>query len=1631
MDDNSLISAIDNHNVANGDESWFSRRLDATGEFAGDVGEALTKGSVGAVVAGVNSFINTGIAVANFVGAEFEPASTYDTLKELDDDLAKYYREHEAGVETAGFLVGSFIPGMAGIKALQAAKAGFIGDNMARSTGLMTSLTRDYAKAAKIEFAAKNSPFSILNANTVKALSQGLGSSALDMLAFETAVTATMYKSPLLDFDSANDIFWDIATGVAIGGGLGAVLHGTKLGYDIIKAGKTVDIELFPYKHIEVPPETATHDIKLINLFAQKFRMPEPELLAGAKTDLDPVARLKLINESRDKTLERIDILIQKELTDMAGGDAKVSQQMFNVLKESRDLNDIAGALMHTRNLTRITESEALEVGDVIFPQHKMPIDKFEILQKGGDFSKLFTNAATAETKGFRVIGNIQDLKVVNYSRELTSREEAFLKNYDVFRNANGTFSVNPASKILEFSESRRIANNRIIDFETGSAVNKATAGIADFATKENPLKVNGGIVSFGNQEPIKIGDTLKFNPTEGSHIDVQARYIWTQEQKNIQWKGKIIGEDDLPLLERAYYDGNKSDGFFIKTADGKVSLAPTGERLSQFIQSKKYEFAQKLNGTAIDEIGYRLNVSDKWLQGEADELAKLRPGIDYQNPRYGRVDYDPAANAAKLYNANQLDGMINYEINKSLIELRHEQNFGVFAQELTGDFPPPPKWNDPGRTPTREGAGASAVGFANANYGTAAGWAQVTGIATNRLKTFRKTAVAETLNPLMASVVQDGSKATTELALLENTLRSSPEAWVQHPLKPRTLIPKKDFTQAIKGNKTSEELVIENESVWELGQARAKINSDNQVHVKNLKGASGVMGDANDPTVWYPIPLNTSTYKHFVFVEPREIALADKTRMIVAKDEATLEKLAAQVDKNKFNVWTKQEKEEYYKAKGSYDFSLGLNESAVDSSLKRKGVMGEFFPTVSPDRVMQDILDWHMRQEEILVTRMVEHRYSQAFQELELLGKDYTNLATSQFRSLTEKLESGVKDPYNEIVKTALDISTGTESRYQWWRSFNDTIKDAIEVPINKMREIFKNAPEVTTTELAEINRISDRMGMGRPFETAYQANVANGNIADKPWLARGISDAQGIMSASLLQLDFFNAANNYISSSILTSAEMNNLIRGIMAGDEQVAGKLALLGKVKLPDGSNLEIPTKAKLWHAAIENEINDDGKLFARYRKIGAVTDDIWNDKKQMLSNLTFDYKNITPSEMNRKISDAVKLGRKWTGNQLAESSSRFYAADIMRQITNLAIESGVLKNLDEANEYIQLFTNRTQGNYLHSQRPIVFQGVVGQAISLFQTYQFNLMQQMFRYVGEGDKKSIAVLLGLQNTIYGMQGLPAFNFLNTHIVGNASGNTEHKDLFQASYSVFGKELGDWMLYGLGSNALGLVDPSMKFNLYSRGDINPRQLTVLPTTLSDIPVVNASVKFVKNLYQFADRIGSGGSAWPALSQALEHNGLSRPLAGLAQVAQGYTTTSQASLLTSSQDFWNIATLSRIAGGKPFDEAIALDALYRINAYKAKDTSNIQDLGAAIKTTMVGGGIPTQEQVEGFAKSYAKSGGRIENFNKFFTNAMMTANQSQVNRVAEHLRSPFSKQMQVIMGGVPLKDFLNEPAE
>ena len=310
-----------------------------------------------------------------------------------------------------------------------------------------------------------------------------------------------------------------------------------------------------------------------------------------------------------------------------------------------------------------------------------------------------------------------------------------------------------------------------------------------------------------------------------------------------------------------------------------------------------------------------------------------------------------------------------------------------------------------------------------------------------------------------------------------------------------------------------------------------------------------------------------------------------------------------------------------------------------------------------------------------------------------------------------------------------------------------------------------------------------------------------------------------------------------------------------------------------------------------------------------------------------------------------------------------------------------------------------------------------------------------MQQVFRHIENGDAKTVAMAAGLQTTIFGLQGLPGFQLINNHLIGNAEGNPAHKDIYTTAPNLLGKQLSDFALYGSLSNMLNT-------GLYSRGDINPRNISIVPINPLDFPAVSGAIKFTGMIAELTGKLAAGGDPTTSLLLGLEHNGLSRPLTGLAQMIQGFATTGKGNLVATTRDntvgwseFFNIANFSRLAGARPLDEAVVMDAMYRKTLYQAKDSTRITALGEAVKTHLYNNGTIPPGGMEKFAGEYAAAGGNISNFGRKVMEWTSDANVSTANEIYRSLKQGHMQQIQQLMGGRQLPDFRNpgisRPAE
>jgi len=192
------------------------------------------------------------------------------------------------------------------------------------------------------------------------------------------------------------------------------------------------------------------------------------------------------------------------------------------------------------------------------------------------------------------------------------------------------------------------------------------------------------------------------------------------------------------------------------------------------------------------------------------------------------------------------------------------------------------------------------------------------------------------------------------------------------------------------------------------------------------------------------------------------------------------------------------------------------------------------------------------------------------------------------------------------------------------------------------------------------------------------------------------------------------------------------------------------------------------------------------------------------------------------------------------------------------------------------------------------------------------------------VENSDKKSLAILFGLQSSLFGLQGLQG----SKQSILILSGTLQTIQIIQISTAVFlllfDKKLGDYLLYGTVSNWLGT-------GLYTRGDIQPRQITILPVNPKDYPAVSGSIKFLSNIFDASAKI----KRWRKFN---EYNPAGIRTQWNQSAFDRHRTNGsrlhyneQRSLISASNDWFSLTSAARMNGSRPLDEALTMDALYR----------------------------------------------------------------------------------------------------
>lgn len=1597
----SYVMAADSHNIgaSGGKTSWLEPETYVNA--LGNAGKFITV----AAISGLDSFYRTGASVGNWMGGDFDERSTDTFIAGFDSDLSAYYRANKEAADLTGFIAGSLIPGLAGVKALNmgqkalaASKMGNIGGNMGKAMGLLVPKTEQFIAASAVEMNASIGAAKLLNANTVKAIGAGFWQNTLEAAAFEVFVQGSMAKSVTLDDQTLGDIVTNVAVGGVVGGAIFSAFGAASIVGRLKKAGGLEMEARMPFAQTPVYSGQTPAANKIISLAhdtemsAQPFNIQYKDIKGNTITN---------------------NFAVNKELyvAHMASNNNEMRLAMQE-LAEGRDL-ELAGML-----------------SDISSPRYD-PLTGHTLSGQAQNTFDAFS--------GVQAIGRIHG--TTRFERELAAKT----------KGAGGAAPFQTSVRFVGLSGEN-----------AGKLFDEVPAVLSLADTLPSVAAVMGKVKEAGFSTKV-MWNALELTG-KNAHLDAEARQIWATHVLQLDHikTGTVLSEFDLPVLEKIFLEGGAANKFKdIKIIRGsgptmEVFVPGSNAELGALLRENKTEVMNEvlrkmsLDGKIPVEQGTVAaakiaNVKLSYAEGSRDianeaadlfahqsTAAKYAEELRAKNltsssaqaadplllPNYSKLVYRIDKNMKELQ-PHIIDAMVYYEAEQALFVAGNKRVAAKILgpkSELLGDM----SIQNMAKI-DHMNAGAGNISSANANYGTMGSQMQMSGTLTKDLMDEGRVKLGETLQgPLTRLAAKP--EAAIEFSGIDQKISRTGKLHVLYQGDEGNFMIPREAAEAIKksdGELSLDDFMasairIENKETLEALESHIAVTGSRTADNSLIRAQQG-FEDKRFTDVFRPIRRNLNDFKHYAFIRDPSVTGSNHMSMVHAASDKDLEALLSKVPPNYQKILRADEKA-FFEAHGVYEYSRGLNENYINSDLVNKGVMSDFFPKTDPSRIVDDILQQHFRESDTQIREAVRLRYQDVFSGLEKLGDMYSRAETSQIGRSIESLKKTADNPYYNHIKTGLNISKLPENSLLY--GMNKLVDDKF----SQMHAAIKStwAGVKTPEDLELINAALDKYAIKPAFYDAALQVHAN-HVAPKGELTKFVRKANGLLSMFTLGLDPTNSLVNAIGAQLLRNTEVMSLIRAIEAGDSEIAGQL---GKINLP-GTPTTMLSITKLTAKANKNflEAQVRGPLMEEYKAAGII-----KSRAEQLKMLVDDLSlqgTETVAELNGRMNRAFALAKNITdvgesasGNNLAEEYNRFISANIMDQITGVAIQKGLLTK-DVAAAYRNTFVNRVEGNLVTSQRPLIFQGPIGQAVSLFQSYQFNLMQQLFRYTAEGTKKDLAMMAGLQSTLFGIQSLPAFHAMNVHVIGQLSGNKEHRDLYDATYGVAGKNAGDWILYGAPSNML-------QANLYTRGDINPRTWTIIPTSLQETPIVAGWAKFFGNLWETVGKVsGKESPIWQSVLSGAEHNGISRPLAGFAQTLRGVSgpsvfSTDKSGGMLYSNDLVSWASMVRLAGARPLDEAVANDAMYRNKTYEAARKKDMQSLGENVKLTMYSGANPTDDQINYFAKKYVENGGKQMQFNKWMVGLYKDANVSQAEQLKNSLSNPFAYKMQAAMGGV-----------
>lgn len=843
------------------------------------------------------------------------------------------------------------------------------------------------------------------------------------------------------------------------------------------------------------------------------------------------------------------------------------------------------------------------------------------------------------------------------------------------------------------------------------------------------------------------------------------------------------------------------------------------------------------------------------------------------------------------------------------------------------------------------------------------------------------------------------------------------------------------DLATALKGLKENADFfTVKNVEVIAYMKTLSELNSNYVSQPKKI-----IMDLLGKDTLVNPkaLYLPPRDYKHMTFIVADAGSPLDqfghKVYRIVANDKDSLRQQVNEAlsyaAKNGLR-WIEQSSsdvDQYKKAKLAFEWEgETISRGFSNSSIQRNGAVQGITPEVDAAQLIVEEADWFKRQ------LMSTHRAGVQLYYAEDIGKINSLIRMAESSASTDlgsvpgikvKFGSGVAKASkpSDIEQVLITALGGDDSGFSWWKMTNNFLEDWAATGLNTVSGAFSRLKGKRDIKLwgEEGKRVAEELrkkGIGLPMGDYIADRLVRNNAFEPGDVKKIVSIANMVESTLRLRLDFADPIVNTLGAITKISGETQYLKAMYkQMGETQRAAfdqEMTALGGMGMGAGGKPSVLSSAKMFAKSSAEYWTDDGaKKIQRWIDMGLMvkTSKVLRDafEEMRIDASTLKSGANADSIVNKfvsgggKIIDTLAKPSDWS-NEIAQ-----FAA------LNIAERMGTAAGLSskELSNFMFSFNRRVNAITNPMQKPRLFQGSAGIALSLYQSYMFHMMNNMFRYADRGVKSAPAMVAALNGTFFGAQSLPGFTTLNNMIASREMG---HTDLYGATATMFGSDVNnadlfDFVMYGAGSTVL-------QANLYSRGGLSPRSPVLIPTSVSELPVANTMMKFVSSVTESAKRISYGDSIGSSVLDGVVDIGMNRPLKGVRDVLQGKALDGNGNTIAFHDDVFSLATAVRTIGLKPLNQAIVGDMQSRLLAYKAQDTSRKLALGEEIRRIHSSNPeiFNKPETFDRWRNMYVRAGGKPAQFDEFLQDQLIKSRDDLSQRLDKLVKSNIASQQQ-----------------